>query len=166
MKPSAALANGGGGGDDEDDEQKNSDHFEGDPRPLPYAFEKELIENSNRHIRICESFGPSNRGRFSYTHTSSCHLTLIHVCRSFHSPSLSVYAVSGCERDRILMLFIDCFQFIPSLPSSMPKPNYMHLRRRSGTTTTTTTNCPRITHCSSRRYTAGYRCSVGRLLAI
>lgn len=83
-----------------------------------------------------------------------------------HHLFLYMPSVSVRERDRILMLFIACFQFIPSLPSSMPKPNYMHLRRRSGTTTTTTTKCPRITHCSSRRYTAGYRCSVGRLLAI
>ncbi|EDV95257.1 uncharacterized protein LOC6569287 [Drosophila grimshawi] len=64
MKSKAALANGGGGDDDDDDadgEQHSSDHFEGDPRPMPYAFEKELIDNSNKHIRICEVFVPSNK---------------------------------------------------------------------------------------------------------
>lgn len=88
MKPSAALANGASGGDDEDDEQKNSDHFEGDPRPLPYAFEKELIENSNRHIRICETFGPSNRGRF----------TCAHILMPSHSNSF-VQIICVCERE-------------------------------------------------------------------
>ncbi|EDV45536.1 uncharacterized protein LOC6555654 [Drosophila erecta] len=34
------------------------DHREGDPRPLPYDFEKELIQRSNRHIRLYESFVP------------------------------------------------------------------------------------------------------------
>lgn len=72
MKPHAALANGGGvgvGDEDNDEEQKNSDHFEGDPRPLPYAFAKELIENANRHVRICEAFGPSNRGGYALAQT-------------------------------------------------------------------------------------------------
>ncbi|KAM8720327.1 hypothetical protein ACLKA7_006380 [Drosophila subpalustris] len=59
MKLNAALANGD---DDVDgDGDKDNDHFEGDPRPLPYAFEKELIGKSNKHIRICEVFGPSNK---------------------------------------------------------------------------------------------------------
>ncbi|XP_060664685.1 uncharacterized protein LOC132797161 [Drosophila nasuta] len=47
--------------DDEDGDEQNPDHFEGDPRPLPYDFQKELIENSNRHIRICEVFVPSSK---------------------------------------------------------------------------------------------------------
>lgn len=152
MKPSAALANGAGGpgvgvDGDEDDEQKNCDHFEGDPRPLPYAFEKELIDNANRHIRICEAFGPSNRGRFARIHMPS-------HSNSF-APIIS-FTISS---------FLACFQFIPSLPSSMPKPKNMRLRRRSATGTTTA-SCPRITRCWSRRCTAGYRCSVARLLAI
>lgn len=65
MKSHAALANGGGGGvvgEDDEEEQNNSDHFKGDPRPLPYVFEKELIEKANKHVRICEAFGPPNRG--------------------------------------------------------------------------------------------------------
>ncbi|KAH8395700.1 hypothetical protein KR222_009940 [Zaprionus bogoriensis] len=70
MKPSAALANGNDNGDNDDgdgDEQQSGDHFEGDPRPLPYAFEKELIDKSNRHIRVCEVFAPSNK-----VHPISC----------------------------------------------------------------------------------------------
>ncbi|KAH8300612.1 hypothetical protein KR044_011998 [Drosophila immigrans] len=47
--------------DDEDGDEQNRDHFEGDPRPLPYDFQKELIENSNKHIRICEVFVPSTK---------------------------------------------------------------------------------------------------------
>lgn len=80
MKSHAALANGGGGGvvgEDDDEEQKNSDHFEGDPRPLPYVFEKELIENANRHVRICEAFGLPNRGEYTLTHTDKCMLVLL-----------------------------------------------------------------------------------------
>lgn len=38
------------------------DHREGDPRPLPYDFEKELIHRSNRHIRLYETFVPVSQG--------------------------------------------------------------------------------------------------------
>ncbi|KAH8384962.1 hypothetical protein KR093_003491 [Drosophila rubida] len=44
--------------DDEDGDGQHADHFEGDPRPLPYDFQKELFKNSNKHIRICEVFVP------------------------------------------------------------------------------------------------------------
>ncbi|EDW06485.2 uncharacterized protein LOC6585194 [Drosophila mojavensis] len=48
-------------GDKEDEDgDDQDDHFEGDPRPMPYDFEKELINNSNKHIRISEVFGPPN----------------------------------------------------------------------------------------------------------
>lgn len=50
-------------GDKEDEDgDDQDDHFEGDPRPMPYDFEKELINNSNKHIRISEVFGPPNIG--------------------------------------------------------------------------------------------------------
>ncbi|XP_030564333.1 uncharacterized protein LOC115765090 [Drosophila novamexicana] len=58
MKTNAALAKGDA---DEDGDGQNNDHFEGDPRPMPYAFEKELISKSNKHIRICDVFGPPNK---------------------------------------------------------------------------------------------------------
>ncbi|KAH8340421.1 hypothetical protein KR067_001469 [Drosophila pandora] len=41
-----------------EEEGEGQEHHEGDPRPLPYDFEKELIQKSNRHIRLCESFVP------------------------------------------------------------------------------------------------------------
>ncbi|XP_030380844.1 uncharacterized protein LOC115628769 [Scaptodrosophila lebanonensis] len=53
------VSNGGGLlPDDADNEEDGDEHHEGDPRPLPYAFEKELIQKSNRHIRLTESFVP------------------------------------------------------------------------------------------------------------
>ncbi|XP_044572988.1 uncharacterized protein LOC6502229 isoform X2 [Drosophila ananassae] len=45
-----------------EEEGEGQDHHEGDPRPLPYDFEKELIQKSNRHIRLCESFVPVSQG--------------------------------------------------------------------------------------------------------
>ncbi|KAH8244813.1 hypothetical protein KR032_000875 [Drosophila birchii] len=54
MKP-GPEANGEGEGEEDGEGQ---DHHEGDPRPLPYDFEKELIEKSNRHIRLYDAFVP------------------------------------------------------------------------------------------------------------
>ncbi|XP_034484844.1 uncharacterized protein LOC117789805 isoform X2 [Drosophila innubila] len=62
LKPALAIGDVDVLGDgDVDGDGQNNDHFEGDPRPLPYAFEKELIEKSNKHIRICEVFVPANK---------------------------------------------------------------------------------------------------------
>ncbi|ALC49450.1 CG32801 [Drosophila busckii] len=57
MKPKAALPSG----EDDDGDSQQNDHYEGDPLPLPYAFEKELIDKSNRHIRLCKDFGSSKK---------------------------------------------------------------------------------------------------------
>ncbi|KAH8419885.1 hypothetical protein KR009_003473 [Drosophila setifemur] len=44
--------------EDGEEDGEGQDHHEGDPKPLPYDFEKELIENSNRHIRLYKAFVP------------------------------------------------------------------------------------------------------------
>ncbi|XP_017065949.1 uncharacterized protein LOC108104411 isoform X1 [Drosophila eugracilis] len=44
--------------DEGEEDGEAQDHHEGDPRPLPYDFEKELIQKSNRHIRLYETFVP------------------------------------------------------------------------------------------------------------
>ncbi|KAH8286744.1 hypothetical protein KR018_004479 [Drosophila ironensis] len=44
--------------DEADEDGEGQEHHEGDPRPLPYDFEKELIERSNRHIRLYKAFVP------------------------------------------------------------------------------------------------------------
>ncbi|EDW78252.1 uncharacterized protein Dwil_GK16272 [Drosophila willistoni] len=57
MNPGAgagALDQPDGGDADDADHQLP----EGQPRPLPYAFEKELIEKSNKHIRLHRNFVP------------------------------------------------------------------------------------------------------------
>ncbi|XP_015041430.2 uncharacterized protein [Drosophila pseudoobscura] len=48
-------------GDGEEDGESGQDHHEGDPRPLPYDFEQELIRKSNRHIRLYEAFVPVSK---------------------------------------------------------------------------------------------------------
>ncbi|XP_017006505.1 uncharacterized protein [Drosophila takahashii] len=55
MKPPLETA------DEGEEDGEGHDHHEGDPRPLPYDFEKELIEKSNRHIRLYETFVPVSR---------------------------------------------------------------------------------------------------------
>ncbi|XP_034668507.1 uncharacterized protein LOC117901726 isoform X2 [Drosophila subobscura] len=54
---SRALENGDGEEDGEGGQEQ--DHHEGDPHPLPYDFEQELIRKSNRHIRLYDAFVPS-----------------------------------------------------------------------------------------------------------
>jgi len=48
--------------DEGEEDGEGQDHHEGDPRPLPYDFEKELIQKSNRYIRLYESFVPVSQG--------------------------------------------------------------------------------------------------------
>ncbi|KAH8343569.1 hypothetical protein KR059_012696 [Drosophila kikkawai] len=55
MKPGPEGPNDEGEGEEDGEGQ---DHHEGDPKPLPYDFEKELIEKSNRHIRLYDTFVP------------------------------------------------------------------------------------------------------------